>query len=91
MQAEVDGCSEHLLAGMQSLDQQGKAPSLSPTVPTVVGAVMERDVHAIQPQLVVKTLGEQIKELNDLKAQGVLSEDEFAAAKARLLQPQPMI
>ena len=86
LQAEVDGVSEHLQAGLQATGQQADAASV---VPTVVGAVMQRDA---QPQPAAsKTLGEQIKELNDLKTQGVLTDEEFAAAKARLLQPQPMI
>lgn len=32
-----------------------------------------------------KSLGEKIKEINELKEQGVLSEEEFSAAKAKLL------
>ena len=87
MQAEVDGISEGLQAGLQAADQQ--ADAASSVVPTVVGAVMQREP---QPQPAAsKTLGEQIKELSDLRMQGVLTEEEFAAAKARLLQPQPMI
>ena len=83
MQAEVDGCSEGLQAGLQAADQQADAASV---VPTVVGAVMQREP---QPQPAAsKTLGEQINELNDLRMQGVLTKEEFAAAKARLLQPQ---
>ena len=81
MQAEVDGCSEGLQAGLQAADQQADAASV---VPTVVGAVMQREPQPAAS----KTLGEQINELNDLRMQGVLTEEEFAAAKARLLQPQ---
>ena len=32
-----------------------------------------------------KSIAEQIKELNDLKDQGILSEDEFITAKAKVL------
>jgi hypothetical protein len=41
--------------------------------------------YAPQPAPAAPSMADQLKELGDLKAQGVLSEEEFAAAKAKLL------
>jgi hypothetical protein len=48
----------------------------------------EQDVYAQQPQAVpdLDDLTAQLERLTTMRERGLLSEDEFAAAKARLLQ-----
>ncbi|RIQ21813.1 SHOCT domain-containing protein [Jiangella rhizosphaerae] len=65
----------------QEYDQQARAayaaqppPAYAPQPPPAAPAAAEED-----------SLTDQLARLADLKAQGVLTEEEFAAAKARLL------
>jgi len=59
-----------------------QADGLEAIVPaaTVVVPVMEREVGGGE-----KSLGDQIKELQELHAQGVLTDKEFADAKAKVI------
>ena len=93
LQAAVDGISERLQAGMQSTQQQLQGSPFAAGADggvlqaTVVGAVMDRGPEpAAKSSMVDKLkLTGGLKELAELKAQGALTEEEFAAAKAKLL------
>ncbi|WP_405927323.1 SHOCT domain-containing protein [Streptomyces sp. NBC_00035] len=56
----------------QAYQQQAMAPAAAPAPPSAPGDDISRKI-------------EQLKQLGELQAQGVLTEEEFAAQKARIL------
>jgi hypothetical protein len=57
-------------AQQEEAQQQPQAPAAAPAAPAAAGG---------------QSMIDQLKELGELKAQGILTEEEFAAQKAKLL------
>ena len=70
-------------------------PSFTPSLPHVLPPVLPPSlVNSVPPKLrpgpggaAGRGIVEQLNELAELKAQGLLTDEEFAAAKAKMLSP----